>query len=68
MSLCLATKGKIGGAVPHATAGVICTLGRILGELSVVSELIFRRVELIKVYGRVVMERIFKRDGIDQDS
>lgn len=65
MSLQLATKGRISGALPNATRGVLYVFGEIVVEaLTIIPDLIFRRVSVSKVFRRQEVTTIFRREDV----
>lgn len=65
MSLHLATKGRISGALPNATRGVLYVFGEVVVEvLTVIPDLIFRRVSVDKVFRKEEVNKIFRREDV----
>lgn len=65
MSLQLATKGKVNGALSNATRGVLYVFGALAVEvLTIVPDLIFRRVSVNKVFKKQEVEVIFRREDV----
>lgn len=65
MSLQLATKGKISGALPNATRGVLYVFGALAVEvLTIVPDLIFRRISVTKIFKKAEVEKIYRREDV----
>ena len=62
MSLQLATKGRLHGALSNATRGVLYVFGEVV--LSVISDLIFRRATVTKVFGRALVQKVYRRTDV----
>lgn len=66
MSLTLATKGRIGGALPNATRGVLYLYPFEIEAvvLTIIPELIFRRVLVNKIFRKEEVDTIFRREDV----